>query len=206
MPVRVAVLDDYPVIVEGVAALLEPHSDLVEIVELNAHDGEVDTRVDVALFDTFAQGQAHRDDVVRALDDDNIHRVAMYTWNFRQPLVDRALRRGCRGYLSKGLTGDDLSDAIVRIDMGETVVSNVSGDEVAAAGDWPGRRLGLTERESEVLALATQGFSYPQIADVLYLSINSVKTHTRNLYRRVGVRSRTQAVLWGLENGFALDD
>ena len=71
--------------------------------------------------------------------------------------------------------------------------------------DWPGREEGLTERESEIMALITQGKSNAEIAAMTYLSINSIKTHIRNAYRKTGVASRSQAVLWGVDHGFKMD-
>lgn len=65
-----------------------------------------------------------------------------------------------------------------------------------------GREHGLTERESEVLALMIRGLTNPEIADSLYLSVNSIKTHVRSLYRKLGVDRRSKAVLWGVEHGF----
>ena len=70
---------------------------------------------------------------------------------------------------------------------------------------WPGRDRGLTERESEVLDLISQGKRPAEIAEALYLSINSIKTHTRNLYRKINVTNRTEAALWGVDHGFRPD-
>ena len=73
------------------------------------------------------------------------------------------------------------------------------------AGDWPGRSAGLTPREAEILALITQGLSNQEIAKRAFLSINSVKTYIRTAYRKINVTSRSQAVLWGVDNGFKPD-
>ena len=59
----------------------------------------------------------------------------------------------------------------------------------------------LSEREEQVLALIVQGLTNQEIADRVYISINSVKTYIRSAYRKIGVRSRSQAVVWGLRNG-----
>ena len=75
------------------------------------------------------------------------------------------------------------------------------GDGVEGA-DWPGREIGLTQRESEVLALITQGLTNQEIADKAYISINSVKTYVRTAYRKIGVSRRAQAVSWGMDHGF----
>ena len=64
---------------------------------------------------------------------------------------------------------------------------------------------GLSPREAEVLALICQGFSNDEIADRAYLSINTVKTYVRTLYRKIGVESRTRALLWGIDHGFRPD-
>ena len=76
-----------------------------------------------------------------------------------------------------------------------------------AAGrlDWPGRREGLTDREAEILALITQGKSNADVARLTFLSPNTVKSYIRTIYRKIDVGSRTQAVLWGVRNGFTPD-
>jgi DNA-binding CsgD family transcriptional regulator len=63
----------------------------------------------------------------------------------------------------------------------------------------------LTDRESEILALITQGKSNAEVAALTYLSPNTVKSYIRAAYRKIGVESRTQAVLWGVKNGFTPD-
>ncbi|MGI8523262.1 MAG: response regulator transcription factor [Nocardioides sp.] len=77
--------------------------------------------------------------------------------------------------------------------------------EGEAQGARPGRELGLSEREAEVRALITQGLSNQEIAERTYLSINSVKTYIRSLYRKIEVSRRCQAVLWGVRNGLEPD-
>ena len=69
----------------------------------------------------------------------------------------------------------------------------------------PGRGEGLSDRESEILALITQGKSNADVARLTYLSPNTVKSYIRTIYRKIGVGSRTQAVLWGVDHGFTPD-
>ena len=71
--------------------------------------------------------------------------------------------------------------------------------------DWPSRGEGLSDRESEILALITQGRSNAEVAALTYLSPNTVKSYIRTDYRKIGVGSRTQAVLWGVKHGFTPD-
>lgn len=202
--VQLAVIDDYDVIVYGVAAMLKPYQHMIEIVELDANE-PLTAQVDVALFDTFAQGEAHRDNVQVLINDPRAERVAIYTWNFAPVLIEAALRRGVAGYLSKTLTGAQLAQDLARIHAGEQIISPTPPNKArthSTARDWPGRHLGLTERQSEILALATQGRTNTEIADILHLSPNSIKTHARQLYRKLGVTNRTQAALWGVAHGF----
>ena len=78
-------------------------------------------------------------------------------------------------------------------------------EDESESGNWPGRSFGLTQRESEVLALITQGLTNQEIADRAYISINSVKTYVRTAYRKIGVTRRSQAVSWGMQHGFQPD-
>ena len=71
--------------------------------------------------------------------------------------------------------------------------------------DRPGRGEGLSDRESEILALITQGKSRAEVAALTYLSPNTVKSYIRTIYRKIEVGSRTQAVLWGVNHGFTPD-
>jgi DNA-binding NarL/FixJ family response regulator len=86
------------------------------------------------------------------------------------------------------------------------VVSNPPPRARSAPGlDWPGRQEGLTDRESEVLALITQGKSNAEVAALTCLSPNTVKSYIRTTNRKIDVASRTQAVLWGVTHGFTPD-
>jgi two-component system, NarL family, response regulator LiaR len=84
-------------------------------------------------------------------------------------------------------------------DAAETATEEWSG------GLWPGQTEGLTVRESEVVAHITLGLSNKEIASRAYLSINSVKSYIRSAYRKMGVTTRSQAVLWAVHHGFLPD-
>ena len=89
--------------------------------------------------------------------------------------------------------------------IGEAVSGQLEDSEIAqgwAAEGYPGQQQGLSRRESEILRLVVAGHGNQQIADALYLSINSVKTYIRSAYRKMDVTSRAQAVVWGIQHGF----
>lgn len=203
MSIRLAIVNDYEVVVRGLADMLRSTGQ-VEVVELNAQL-PVKTPVDIALYDTFAQPQGDSDEVAGLVANPMVSKVAVYTWNIDGRLVERALAKGVSAYLSKTLSRDELVEALLAVHAGERVVSPDPGQQPLVNGDWPGRAEGLTAREAEVIALITQGFSNLEIASKASLSINSVKSYIRSSYRKMGVTSRTNAVLWGLDHGFSPD-
>ncbi|MGN6414596.1 LuxR C-terminal-related transcriptional regulator [Flexivirga sp.] len=204
-PIRLALLDDYDVVLKGLARMLEPYQDRVVVTEIDANKPLVDI-VDIALYDSFAQGEADAEQIDVLVASPRARRVVVYTWSFHPKLVAFAQERGVDGYLSKTLPAHQLVEALEAVHAGRRVVSDQSrGAHVGPGLDWPGRHEGLTDRESEILALITQGRSNAEIAALTYLSPNTIKSYVRSLYRKIGADSRTKAVLWGIRHGFSPD-
>src|SRR5215207_5306098 len=204
-PICVALVDDYDVVLIGLAHMFDRYRDRILVAEIDANEPVIDP-VDIVLYDTFAQPEADHDDLGVLIAHPQARRVVVYTWNYQRHLIDEALRKGASGYLAKTMPARELVAALEAIHDGETVVSVPRGKARLPGGlDWPGRSEGLTDRESEILALITQGKSNAEVAATTFLSINSVKSYIRSTYRKIGVTSRTQAVLWGLEHGFRPD-
>lgn len=202
-PVTLAIVNDYELIIAGLAALLQPYRDRVRIVELDSST-PVQAPVDVVIWDTFATVQGDRTDVSNLVRQDNVGRVVVYSWNIDQQLIDRSLSGGVHGYLAKSLPVHRLVDCLERIHAGETVVERGDGS-MSMPMAWPGQEAGLSAREAEVLALITQGRTNNEIAERCYLSINTVKSIVRSTYRKLGVTRRSQAVAWGMAHDFSPD-
>src|SRR3954452_6719466 len=202
--IRLAIVNDYEVVVHGLASMLRSYSDRVEVVEVdvNAHPASA---VDIALFDTFAQSFRDRARIARLVSDPRIAKVVVYTWSADDPAIDQNRVPGISAYVSKRLAAGDLVDTLERIHAGEPVRLQDSGHGPLVGGDWPGREEGLTARESEVLSLITQGYSNNDIVETTMLSINSIKSYIRSAYRKIGVTSRSRAILWGIDHGFQPD-
>jgi two-component system, NarL family, response regulator LiaR len=201
-PLRLAIVDDYAVVVAGVASFLK--TERIDVVETGASTPVI-SDVDIVLFDTFGQIQGEGIDLEDFVRDSDA-KVVLYSWNLKRQLIDEALAAGARGYLSKVLTGPEIVKALERVMRGEIVV--LTGDHetsVGGEGDWPGRSAGLTSREAEIVALITQGLSNKEVAARAFIGMNSVKTYIRSTYHKINVSSRTQAVLWALDNGFEPD-
>jgi DNA-binding NarL/FixJ family response regulator len=204
VPIRLAIVNDYEVVVHGLASMLRSYSDRVEVVEVdvNAHPA---SSVDIALFDTFAQSFRDRARIARLVSDPRISKVVVYTWGADDPSVGQARVPGISAYISKRLPAADLVTTLERIHTGHPVRLHDAGHGPLVGGDWPGREEGLTARESEVLSLITQGYSNNDIVDTTMLSINSIKSYIRSAYRKIGVTSRSRAILWGIDHGFQPD-
>jgi DNA-binding NarL/FixJ family response regulator len=203
--VTVALVDDYDVVVLGLARMLEPYRDRLSVVELDTNRGVI-SDVDIVLYDSFAQPETDHDDIDILIGHQGGGKVVVYTWNFHPALVQGAIDKGARAYLSKTLPVRELVAALEAVHAGELVVSQPPGRPRSVIGlDWPGRGEGLSDREAEILALITQGRSNADVAAITYLSPNTVKSYIRSIYRKIGVTSRTQAVLWGVAHGFVPD-
>ena len=201
-PLRLAIVDDYAVVIAGVASFLA--AERIDVVETGA-SLPVLTDVDVVLYDTFGQVEGVGIDL-RDFVRDSGAKVVIYSWNLQPEMIEQALAEGARGYLSKVLTGPEVVAALERVMRGEVVVLPGEHETSAdGAGDWPGRAAGLSPREAEMIALITQGLSNQEIADRVYVSINSVKSYIRSAYHKIGVSRRSQAVLWGTQHGFQPD-
>jgi DNA-binding NarL/FixJ family response regulator len=204
-PITIALVDDYDIVVMGVAHILDQYRDRVVIAELDTNQALSD-KVDIVLYDSFAQPESDHDEISVLVQNPRARRVAVYTWNFHPDLIDSARQHGVHGYLSKALPARDLVAALEAIHSGDIVISDPPFRVRSTGGlNWPGRSEGLTDRESEILALITQGKSNAEVAKLTYLSPNTVKSYIRTIYRKIDVTSRTQAVLWGVRHGFAPD-
>lgn len=194
-PVRVAVVDDYEIVVAGIAAVLAPYAERVVVVGLDAGRAPSRGDLDVVLYDTFGQTDDELD--VEALSAGGTARVVVFSWDLDRAQVTRALGQGAAGYLAKSLPAEEIVAALERVHAGETVVP---AEPTTAGRPQPGP--GFTHRETEIVALIAQGLSNQEIADRLFLSINSVKSYIRSSYRKMEVSRRSQAVGWALAHGF----
>ena len=206
-PVRVVLANDDRIIVEGLRSILAPFGN--DVVVVGTADGEpeivmapdTDEDADVMLIDAFARRAGGIDAAGAVLIQEPPFAVAVFTHEDDPRLLLQALRMGVRGYLLKSAAPEELVDALKRLASGETVIAPRLATEAAlhaaheiTMGGWVGAHLGLTQREAELLTLLGQGFTPQQAADEMQLSWQTVRTHTRNLYKKLGVTDRAAAV------------
>ena len=123
-------------------------------------------------------------------------KVLMLSGESAEPVVSEALASGAAGYLVKTASAIEIGDAVLAAARGQAVngYAPAAGSEARGPGS-------LTARELEVLALAAEGRSGPQIGRELFVSPATVKTHLRNIYDKLGVTDRAAAVAEGMRRG-----
>lgn len=184
----------------GFTDMLAPYGARVTVAPAD-RDGTPPTDVDLTLHDSLAWLHLVPDPQPSVVLP-RTGQLVTYTWNPRPDLVELALASGARGCLSKSLPAANLVAALEAIHRGQVVVEYGSRAQPRRPRPGSGSEGLLTPREMEIITLITRGLDNFSIAREASLSINSVKSHIRAAYRKMGVGSRSQAVLWGVRNGY----
>jgi two-component system, NarL family, response regulator LiaR len=197
--IRVLLVDDHAVVRSGLSAFLAIYPDLELAGE--AENGQEALNQcgyrhpDVVLMDLMMPVM---DGItaIRAIRQKhpNIQVIALTSFG-DDHLVQGALQAGAIGYLMKNVSGGELSQAIRSAYAGRMTLSHEATQALMnAANPLPGPGDGLSEREREVLALMVEGLSNAEIADKLVISASTVKYHSGNIFNKLGVNSRVEAV------------
>ena len=214
--IRVLVADDHPSFREGLSRLLMEENDL-EVVA-NAGDGEEAVRLatellpDVAIIDVAMpklNGIEATKQIKAACPNTAILIISAYDY---EAYVLGAVEAGAKGYLLKNVRVRELVAAIRALHAGETVLDSDAAQKVFVrlahtTGRVKKAQQVLQQRELEVLKMTAKGLSNNEIAQELSLSVRTVQTHLVNIFAKLDVSSRTEAVLHALRGGWlTLDD
>ncbi len=192
--IRVALVNDFMIVLEGLRALLAGNDAGIQVVEMDVQT-KPKQRADVTLLDTYGEVTSLGDRVRALSADPSNGAVVVFSFSDSQSAVRLCLRAGAHGFISKAVSRDQIIEGIAAAAHGHQVVltHRARHGQVDDALRWPGRDDGLTQRESELLALLPTGMTNRQLADHLYVSENTVKTQLRGLYVKLDVRNRAQA-------------
>jgi DNA-binding NarL/FixJ family response regulator len=212
-PVRLVIIDDHQMVLDGLQAMLRPYRDQVEVVGESsdaraAAELVAEVKPDAVLLDVRLRGTSGLDLCTEILSRVPGCKVVFLTVYDDEQYLFQALRVGAAGFLLKRIRGGELVDHLSRICEGEVLIDPALAGRVALSAArlrsgefWPGAHLGLTHRESEVLALQVAGLTNRAIAAKLVVSEETVKTHSRGVYRKLGVSDRAGAVAAALREG-----
>jgi DNA-binding NarL/FixJ family response regulator len=211
--IRVAIADDQPLVRAGFATMVSYAEDLELVGEADNGDHAVavakQTRPDVFLMDIRMPGVDGLEATRRITTDPDLTgtRIIMLTTFDLDDYVHQALRNGASGFLLKDARPEDILNAVRIVAAGEALLApSVTRrlierfSTTTTTADRPPVELAqLTERESEVLVLVAQGLSNAEIADHLYISLYTAKTHVSRILTKLHARDRAQLVILAYE-------
>lgn len=200
-PIRILVVDDHPLLREGVALILEDRADMMVVGE--ARDGAEavarfrELRPDVTLMDLQMPGMNGLDAILAIRAEFPDARILVLTTYAGDVQAVRALKAGATGYLLKSSLRTEMLDAIQNVHRGRRHVHGEVAAEIArhVADD------SLSEREVSVLRLVAVGKANKEIAHALSLSEETVKAHLKNIFAKLDVADRTHAVTVAARRG-----
>jgi DNA-binding NarL/FixJ family response regulator len=192
--IRVALVNDYMIVLEGLRSLLKSNEPEIKIVELDVRKGPRRT-IDVTLLDTYGQVDSLVERVRSLGEDPGNGAIVVFSFSDGPQAVRQAFHAGAHGFISKAVPQRQIIEGIEAAAKGKRVVLTQRSQhaQIDEAVRWPGRDIGLTERESELLALLPTGMTNRELGAHLYISENTVKTQLRHLYAKLDVRNRAQA-------------
>lgn len=200
-PIRILIVDDHPILREGIASLLEDEPDMMLVGE--AADGHEaisqfrTLRPDITLMDIQMPGANGTQAIATIRADDPQARIVVLTTYAAESQAARALKAGASGYLLKSSLRKELIEVIRTVYYGGRHVD----PDVAVRLAFPPDNPPLGDRESEVLHLIAVGNSNRAVASQLGISEETVKTHLKSIFAKLRVSDRTHAVTEAIRRG-----
>lgn len=202
--IRVLIVDDHPVVREGIRAVLDllPDFDIAG----EAADGDEaircfqNLRPDVTVLDLRLPKRSGLEAcrAIRRLDP--TAKILALTSSNDGIDVKEALAAGAAGFLLKGSSGSEVAESIRRVHAGERPLSPEAVELLSLLAPSTAS-IHLTTRELEILHLVARGLRNQEIADQLSLAIGTVKVHVNNIFEKLGARDRTEAAMLGIKKG-----
>jgi DNA-binding NarL/FixJ family response regulator len=199
--VRVLIADDHRLILDGIRRALEADGDFEIVGETQSGTQVLSlvarTKPELVLLDVrmpHMDGLACLDEIKRRHPD---VKVVMLSASASPDLVEAALRRGASAYVVKTVNPDDLP-ATLRTALEGNVHTALGVDESERSG---AKAAGLTERELTILGALARGLSNDEIAKEFWVAPQTVKFHLTNIYRKLGVKNRTEATRLAYQHG-----
>ena len=196
--IRVLVVDDHPIFRVGICARLKTSDNQIVVVGegstgQQAYDLAKKLRPQVILMDIAMPGMTGIEATRKISTDFPEIEIIILSVYDEDQYVNAALQAGASGYLLKTVEEEELRDAVLKVSQGGSALSSsvARGVLERISGSFAH---GLSERELEVLELAARGGTNKSIAKELFLSIRTVEAHMRNVFEKLGVSSRTEAV------------
>ena len=202
-PVRVLIVDDHPMVAEGIEAILESYDD-VEVVGVlgngqDAVDQSPELKPDVVLMDLNMPGLGGLSATEILLEHLTGIRILILSMHDSPEYISTALSHGAKGYVLKDVPTDEIKLAIDAVMRGEQYLCTGAKGSLRPAED--NEREALTGREQTILLELAQGKSNRDVAEALEISIRTVETHRKNIKRKLGISSTAGLTRYAMEHG-----
>ncbi|QJE97691.1 response regulator [Luteolibacter luteus] len=198
-PIRIILADDHPPLRAGLAAILNSHPDLEVMAEAGSGRDvmELQERADVYVMDLRMPDGDGLQTIKSLVARDPSKKVLVLTTYDNEEDIFHALEAGARGYLLKDTTKEEIIAAVRQIHSGERYLPQAVAARLADRLVRPS----LTPRELDVLRLVSRGRSNKEMAAAMFISEETVKTHMKSLFQKLGVHDRAEAVSVSLQRG-----
>ena len=202
--IRVIIVDDHEIVRNGLSVFLETCEDLQLVGEASNGAEAIrlcaDLQPDVVVMDLVMPevGGIEATRVIRRNHPDT--QVVALTSFENDELVPAVLKAGAISYLLKNVSIDELADGIRKAHHGQTTLSPEATQALIESVSRPSPQYDLSEREREVLGLIVQGYNNREIGEQLYISRSTVKNHVSNIFSKLNVDSRSEAVALALQH------
>jgi two-component system NarL family response regulator len=202
--IRLIVADDHPSLRAGLVAILERQPDLKVIAEAGSGREVMACRetADVYILDLRMPDGDGLQTIQALVARDPAVRVLVLTTYDNEEDIFQALEAGARGYLLKDTTKEEIVEAVRRVHQGERYLPQAIAARLADRLIRPQ----LTPREIDVLRLAFRGRTNKELAAAMFISEETVKSHMKSLFQKLGVHDRTQAVAVAIQRGLIRPD
>jgi len=216
--INVMLVDDHEVVLEGLIRILEKQGG-IKIVSVARSAEEAMEKIgrfppDVIIVDIQLPGM-NGIELIRRVKSDypQIEAITLTVFDDEQ-FAKQAIKAGAIGYVIKDAAKDELVKAVRAAARGESLISTSIARKLIEEISEPAARKrkkdegfeNLSQREVDVIKLMARGYNNRQIADLLFISEHTVKVHIRNIFRKIGVADRTNAVLWAIERDLVLKE
>ena len=203
--IRIAVIDDHPIVRQGLVAALEDEADFEVVGSAGSAEQALtlvaEQQPDLMMLDLELPGMGGVEAIPLLLDASPGSRVLVFTAYDTDERVLGAIRAGATGYLLKGSTAADIARSIRIVASGGSALEGPVAAKLVAAVHAPRGAGSLSSREREVLRLIAEGLPGKQIARSLGIAERTVKFHTASLLRKLGADNRAQAVAVASQRG-----
>ncbi|MCA0904920.1 MULTISPECIES: response regulator transcription factor [Ruegeria] len=201
--IRVLIVDDHPMVAEGIQSILESYDEIQVVGTLGSGQAAVDQAVDLApdviLMDLNMPGLGGLSATEIILERLPETRILILSMHDSPEYISTALSHGAKGYVLKDVPTEEIKQAIDAVMRGERYLCTGASGSLKPKGD--NVREALTGREQTILLELAQGKSNKEVAQTLDISVRTVETHRKNIKRKLGISSTAGLTRYALEHG-----